>query len=211
MMRTRAWVRALAAASLAVLLGGLPLSAQSPGKKRTPPAPSSGTARQRKPPPPRGQAVPRPTPPKPNPPATVHRPRPRVPAPRDTYVYPFAPFAGFDFVYRFPFGVYPYSRYGYPEDPYRFIFPPPGCVTTELEGHGSLRIDVPQREATVHVDGFYVGVVADFDGTLEHLTLAPGPHHVELRAPGFETTEFEVNAEVGRLIVYRTPMRRVAP
>ena len=130
-----------------------------------------------------------------------------MPPPHGTYVYPFAPFVDFDFVYRFPFGVYPYSRYGYPEYPYRFIFPPPGCVTTELEGDGSVRIDVPQLEATVLVDGFYVGVVDDFNGTFEHLNLPPGPHHIELHAPGFETAVFDVNIEVGHLIVYRTPMR----
>ena len=86
------------------------------------------------------------------PPRPPDRPRPPAPPPHGRYVYPFAPFVDFDFVYRFPFGVYPYSRYGYSEYPYRFIFPPPGCVTTELEGHGSVRIDVPQREATVLVE-----------------------------------------------------------
>jgi hypothetical protein len=207
MMRTRAWARALMVTSLAALLGALPLSAQSTAKKRTPPAPSSGTAQKRKPPPPPGQAVPRPAPPKPSPPRTPHRPRPPVPAAHGTYIYPFTPFVGFDFAYRFPFGAYPYSRYGDPEYPYRFIFPPPGCVTSELETHGSVRIDVPQRDATVLVDGFYVGVVEDFNGTLEHLNLMPGPHHIELHAPGFEATGFDVNIEVGRLIVYRTSMR----
>jgi len=207
--RARAWARALAVTSLAALLGAVPLSAQSTVKKRTPTAPSSGTAQKRKPPASPGQAVPRPTPPKPSPPRTPHRPGPPVPPPHDTYVHPFAPFAGFDFGYRFPFGTYPYSRYGYPEYPYRFVFPPPGCVTTELEGHGSLRIDVPQRQGTVHVDGFYVGVVDDFHGSIEHLNLTPGPHHIELYAPGFETSAFDVNIEAGHLIVYRTPMRPV--
>jgi PEGA domain-containing protein len=206
MMRMRAWAGALVVTSLAALLGAFPLSAQSTAKQRTPPAPSSGTAQKRKPPSPPGQAVPRPTPPKPRP-RPPDRPRPNVPAPHGTYIYPFAPFADFDFVYRFPWGAYPYSRYGYPEYPYRFIFPPPGCVTTELEAHGSVRIDVPQRDASVLVDGFYVGVVDDFNGTLEHLNLTPGPHHIELHAPGFETTVFDVNIEAGRVIVYRTPMR----
>jgi hypothetical protein len=207
MTRTRAWARALVTATLAVFLGALPLSAQSTAKKRTPPAPSSGTAQKRRPPAPPGQAVPRQTPPKPREPRSPDRPRPPLPPPHGTYIYPFAPFVGFDFVYRFPFGAYPYSRYGYPESPYRFIFPPPGCVAIELEAHGGVRIDVPQREATVHVDGFYVGVVDDFNGTLEHLNLTPGPHHIELHAPGFETTVFEVNIEAGHVIVYRTPMR----
>lgn len=80
-------------------------------------------------------------------------------------------------------------------------------MTTELDAHGSVGIDVPQRDAAVYVDGFYVGVVDDFNGALEHLNLTPGPHRIELRAPGFETTTFDVNIEAGRVIVYRTPMR----
>ena len=47
MVRTRAWTKALAVTSLAAFLGALPLSAQSTAKKRTPPAPSSGTAQKR--------------------------------------------------------------------------------------------------------------------------------------------------------------------
>lgn len=208
MRKTRAWTRALVVTGLAGLLGVLPLAAQSTAKKRNPPAPSSDTAQKRKPPASQGHATPRPAPPKPRPRPPDH-PRPYVPPTYGTYIYPFTPFAGFDLVYRFPFGPYPSSRFGYPEYPYRFVFPPPGCVTTEVDTHGSVRIDVPQREAAVHVDGFYVGVVEDFNGTSEHLNLTPGPHHIELQAPGFETTAFDVNIEAGHVIVYRTPMRPV--
>jgi hypothetical protein len=86
------------------------------------------------------------------------------------------------------------------------VFPPPGCAASEIEAHGSLRLDLPQREAAVSVDGFYVGVVDDFNGVTEHLNLKPGPHHLELRAPGYETVTFDVNIEAGRTITYRTPM-----
>ena len=44
-------------------------------------------------------------------------------------------------------------------------------------------------------------------GRSRHVNLTPGPHHIELHAPGFEATVFDVNIEVGQLIVYRTPMR----
>jgi hypothetical protein len=116
------------------------------------------------------------------------------------------PFVDFDFVYRFPYGLYPYSRYDYPYSPYRFVFPPPGCVTTEVETHGSVRLDVPQVEAAVYVDGYFVGVVEDFNGATEHLNLSPGPHHIELHAPGFEPAIFDVRIDVGKTITYRTPL-----
>ena len=200
-----------AAALLTALCGATASSAQSEAKKRIPPPKSDSTparkppaaSQSRKPPAPPAQAVPRPRPPKSAPPRTPRH----APRPRETYLYPFVPFADFDFVYRFPYGVYPYSRYGYPYSPYRFVFPPPGCVTTETEAHGTLRLDVPQRDAAVFVDGFYVGVVDDFNGVAETLDLGPGPHHLELRAPGFESLTFDVNIEAGRTITYRTPMR----
>jgi hypothetical protein len=185
----------LVVAGLAALLGVLPLSAQSTAGKRTPPAPSSATAQKRKPPAPPAQAV--------------SRRKPPAPPPVGTLRYPFVPFFDFDFVYRFPYGVDWYGRFGHPEYPYRFVFPPPGCVTSDLEAHGDLRVDVPQREAETFVDGFYAGIVDDFDGSAEHVNLTPGPHHIELRASGFETATFDVNIEAGRTIVYRTPMRAV--
>jgi len=202
-MSTYARSSAVAAALVAALCCATPLSAQSSAKKRTPPAKSDSAPQTRKPPAstPPARAVPRPTPP-----ATPRTP-PHAPPPSRTYLYPFVPFVDFDFVYRFPYGVYPYSRYGYPYPPYRFAFPPPGCVAQEIDAHGSLRLDLPQREAAVLVDSFYVGVVDDFNGVTEHLNLTPGPHHLELRAPGYETVTFDVNIEAGRTITYRTPMQ----
>jgi hypothetical protein len=200
---------AVAAAIFATLVCSTSLPAQS-AKKRTPPATSEAGKQSRKPPAPPAKAVPRPRPPAPTAPPPS-RPRSGARAPDRTYIYPFVPFIDFDFAYRFPYGVYPYSRYGYPDYPYRFVFPPPGCVTTELEAHGRVRFDVPQRDAEVFVDGFYAGVVDDFNGVIEGLNLTPGPHHIELHAPGFEPSAFDVNIEAGRTIVYRTPMRIAGP
>lgn len=200
--------RTLVVAGLSAFLGVMPLSAQSTTKKSTPPAPSSATAQKRKPPAPPAQAVPRRKSPVPRPPQASAHPRPPAPPPVGTLRYPFVPFVDFDFVYRFPYGLERH-RYGYPEYPYRFVFPPPGCVTSDLAAHGSLRVDVPQREAEVFVDDFYAGIVDDFDGSAGHVNLTPGPHHIELRASGFETVTFDVNVEAGRTIVYRTPMRAV--
>jgi hypothetical protein len=64
-----------------------------------------------------------------------------------------------------------------------------------------------RRDAVVFVDGSYVGLVDDFDGKTEFLNLTPGPHHLELRAPGFEPLTFDVSIEAGRTITYRTPLQ----
>ena len=42
------------------------------------------------------------------------------------------------------------------------------------------------RDAAVYVDGYYAGIVDDFDGVFQRLTLEVGPHRIELeraRAP----------------------------
>ena len=123
--------------------------------------------------------------------------------------YPFY-FDDFDFAYRFPYGLYPHSPYWYP--PYGYPDVAPGCVTVdgEAQATGAVRLDIPQKEAAVYIDGFYVGAVEDFNDATEQLTLAPGPHHLELRATGFQTLIFNVNIQAGRTITYRTPMQPVS-
>lgn len=124
------------------------------------------------------------------------------------YIYPYWPLFDFDFVYRFPYGVYPYQRYGYPYPPYYYPVPTPGYESgVEVDAGGSVRIDIPQKDATLYVDGFYVGVVEDFDGETEQLNLAPGPHHLEIRAPGYQTATFDVNIQSGKTITYRTALQ----
>jgi hypothetical protein len=71
---------------------------------------------------------------------------------------------------------------------------------------GGVRIDIPQKNATVYVDGYYVGLVEDFDQAGEHLSLAPGPHHIEIRAPRFRTLDFDVFIQADRIVSYRSAM-----
>jgi hypothetical protein len=131
--------------------------------------------------------------------------RPRV-VPND--VYPYWPLFDLDFYYRFPYGPYPYYRYGYPYPPYYYPAPTPGYETDiEAEAAGSVRIDIPQTDATIDVDGFYVGLAEDFNGDHEQLNLTPGPHHLEIRAPGYQTATFDVNVQSGKTITYRSALK----
>ena len=57
---------------------------------------------------------------------------------------------------------------------------------------GSLRLHVEPRDAQVYVDGYYAGIVDEFDGHFQHLDLSPRPHHVEIRAPGHQPLAFDV-------------------
>ena len=57
---------------------------------------------------------------------------------------------------------------------------------------GGLRLDVEPGSAEVIVDGYYAGVVDDLNGRLHHLNLTPGPHHVEILAPGYQPLAFDL-------------------
>jgi hypothetical protein len=52
---------------------------------------------------------------------------------------------------------------------------------------GSLRIEVSPRDAEVYVDGFYAGIVDDYDGTFQRLRVTPGPHEIVVRRAGYRS------------------------
>ena len=68
---------------------------------------------------------------------------------------------------------------------------------------GKLRLDIDQRDAEVYIDGYFAGVVDDFDGRLQGLRLEPGNYQVEIALPGFEPLEFDVHVSPGRTTTYR--------
>jgi hypothetical protein len=68
---------------------------------------------------------------------------------------------------------------------------------------GKLRLDIDQRDAEVYIDGYYAGVIDDFDGRLQGLRLEPGNYQVEVALPGFEPLEFDVHITPGRTTTYR--------
>jgi hypothetical protein len=100
-------------------------------------------------------------------------------------------------------GAFGYPAYGYPAYGYR-------TYGRHLP-YGGVRIDLPQRDAEVYVDGYFTGRVDDFDGVFQQLNLEPGPHRIEIRAPGFETIAVDVNVEPGRTITYKAAMQPAQP
>ena len=72
---------------------------------------------------------------------------------------------------------------------YGYVAPP---VYGTRVYYGDVRLLVQPRDAAVYVDGYYAGIVDDFDGTFQRLTLTSGPHQLELSAPGLESRFFDV-------------------
>jgi hypothetical protein len=69
--------------------------------------------------------------------------------------------------------------------------------------YGALRIVDAPRDAQVFVDGYYAGMVDDYDGVFQHLNLEAGPHHIEIEVPGYPPIAFEVRIQPGHTTTYR--------
>jgi hypothetical protein len=121
-------------------------------------------------------------------------------------------YGGFGLSFGFSFG-YPYYGYPYPYAyayPYPYYgapapYPYPGAYgAVGVQTYGSVRIDLPQRDAEVYIDGNFAGTVDQNNGTFN---LDAGSHHIEVRAQGFAATSFDVSVTPGRTTTYRTALR----
>lgn len=72
---------------------------------------------------------------------------------------------------------YPYPGFGFP--------PGPGFYPGDR--FSSIRLQVPQREALVYVDGYAAGLVDDYDGVFQRLQLVPGHHEIVVYLQGYRT------------------------
>ena len=121
---------------------------------------------------------------------------PRVIRPRVVTVVPYRPY-----VYHpsFSLGVFygAGGSYPYGYTPRGYYDPIPG------RPYGGLRITGAPRDAQVFADGYYVGIVNDFDGVFQHVNLEAGPHHIEIQEPGYDPIAFDVVVQPGQTITYR--------
>ena len=82
------------------------------------------------------------------------------------------------------------SGYGYPEA-------------------GAVRLKIKPKHAQVFIDGYYVGVVDEFDGTFQKLRLDEGPHRLAVRLDGYEPLEFNIYVTLDRTITVPGELRRI--
>jgi hypothetical protein len=113
--------------------------------------------------------------------------------PRDIYPYGYGAF-GLGYFYYDPYVWAPVATIHYDGYAYGYGYGDPT---------GELRLQVRPRDAEVYVDGYYAGMVDDFDGTFQSLRLEEGEYHIEIVAPGYETIAFDVQIQPGRKINYR--------
>jgi hypothetical protein len=90
-------------------------------------------------------------------------------------------------------------RYGAPWSGRVYGYAPPVSYGTRVY-YGDVRLQVRPRNAAVYVDGYYAGVVDDFDGTFQRLTIQAGPHQIELDAPGLQPQFFDIYVDPARTV-----------
>jgi hypothetical protein len=72
-------------------------------------------------------------------------------------------------------------------------------------------LKVKPRHAEVYVDGYFAGIVDEFDGFWQRLHVEPGPHRIEVRADGYEPLSFEVRILPDRTITYSGELKPLIP
>jgi len=170
-----------------------PRSAPAP-EQRAQPRPPAATQRSR-------EAQPRRQAPPPPPPRVVP---PAYYAPPHRYYFPpislhrgyyYHPYFGFYFgPYYGPFYPYPGPFFG----PARYAV-------------SAVRTRVKPVETEVYVNGYFAGLVDDFDGVFQRLYLPSGEHEIQFRLDGYETWEQRLYLQPGdtRDVVHQ--MRRLNP
>jgi hypothetical protein len=100
--------------------------------------------------------------------------------------------------------------YGGYYDPWYGGYPTyPQSSYTSSSDEGAIRLKIKPREAEVYVDGYYVGVVDDFDGIFQRLHVESGAHRIEVRAKGYETLEFEVRITPEHTTTYTGELKKI--
>jgi hypothetical protein len=110
--------------------------------------------------------------------------------------------------------VAPYYRPWF-YDPFYFGafygYPPPYAYGPAFDVGSSLRLQVTPRETEVFIDGYFAGIVDDFDGFLQRLRLAPGEHDLQLYLPGHRLVEQKIYLQRGATFRVHYAMELLAP
>jgi hypothetical protein len=186
--------------------GGGTSGTRATGRTQDDPGQQSGVPRYSRPrdpnEPTQGTAVPRPPNSKPTPGGGG-----------STYIIPNGYYGGLG--YGYPYGSSYFGGYGgYYDpwyDPWYGGYPAfgGGYSQSSFSDEGALRLKIKPRDAEVYVDGYFAGVVDEFDGVFQRLPIESGAHRIEVRAPGYETLTFEVRIAPDRKTTYQGEMQRI--
>lgn len=83
--------------------------------------------------------------------------------------------------------------------------------TSDYASHeeGNLKLKVKPRSAKVYVDGYFVGIIDEFDGAFQKLPLTAGRHHVKIEAEGYQTEEFDANITAEHTVTFQGTLKKL--
>jgi hypothetical protein len=102
----------------------------------------------------------------------------------------------------FGFGYAGWGPWGY------YAFDGPGRA---WQAAAEVRLQVKPRDTEVYVDGYYAGVVDDFDGTFQRLRLQPGNHTLELYLEGHRSVRQDIHTGPGATFKVKHTMEVLGP
>jgi hypothetical protein len=79
-----------------------------------------------------------------------------------------------------------------------------------IERESAVRLNVKPNGAEVYVDGYYAGIVDDFDGAFQRLRLPPGEHEIELYFDGYRPVKQKVYLTPDNTFRIKYTMERLA-
>jgi len=130
------------------------------------------------------------------------------------YAYPSYAYPSYPYPAPYPAPApYPYQTPGYSVAPPATLpptasAPPPAPAGLDEQNMGGLSFQITPSDAQIFVDGANLGTVGEFTPTSQPLGLRAGRHHVEIRAPGYQTMSFDVDVMGGEVIPYQGTMQR---
>jgi PEGA domain-containing protein len=74
----------------------------------------------------------------------------------------------------------------------------------------SVKLDVSPKQAEVYIDGYYAGIVDDFDGAFQRLHVEPGEHEIELYLAGYRTVKQKVYLTADNTFKVKYTMEKLA-
>ncbi len=106
--------------------------------------------------------------------------------------------------YGYGWGWYPYGGYGWGYPGYYGGYP-----YGYYRNYSEARIEVKPKDAKVYVDGYYAGIVDDFDGWAQRLEAPPGQHQVTVYLEGYHSLNQELLFQPGKTVHIKGDLQRL--
>src|SRR5262245_34726256 len=80
-----------------------------------------------------------------------------------------------------------------------------------LGPEASVKFEVKPNDAAVYIDGYYAGIVDDFDGVFQRLHVQPGEHEIELYLDGYRTVRQKAYLSADKTFKVKYTMEKLGP